>query len=485
MSSKKNIDRLFQEKFKDFEIAPDNTVWERIKTQQQKKKRRVLIIPFWYKVVGIAAAVALLFTMMYSWSDNEQEIEIVDTTKNNLIENTSFRKSNEDQKKNPLDERNVNDTVQYTHHNLEENKVKFDPENSSDVDIHTHPSKTKNINLANTTTPHKNNQIPDTTLKHQSDYIHPKKDINTLITQVIDDTAYQENNSKESIPNQNTTIVSKDTTVDKVESDLNKKSIFEIIEEKDEIIAEHTVIKGKKWNISPIVGPVYYDHQGNGSSVDSRFSDNGKIGELNLSYGVQLAYQLNKKISVRTGLSKVDLSYSTKDVGFSPSISGQNLRNVNYNENSAAIYISDLSSTTRQPSTLSPDINDEVIVTKQNEGILNHEFNYLEVPLELKYALSNKKLGVNMIGGVSTLFLQGNALSITSGDFTTKVGKVNNLNTISFSGNLGLGLDYKFTDQFVLNLEPILKYQFNAIDNNEGNFRPYYFGMYTGVSFKF
>ena len=133
----------------------------------------------------------------------------------------------------------------------------------------------------------------------------------------------------------------------------------------------------------------------------------------------------------------------------------------------------------------SPDINNEVVAAKQNEGVLNHEFNYLEVPLELKYALVNKKIGINMIGGISTLFLQGNELSIESGDFTTKVGRVNNLNEVSFSGNLGLGVDYKLNEQFILNLEPIFKYQFNAIDDNEGNFRPYYFGVYTGVSFKF
>ena len=63
MSEKKHIDRIFQEKLKDLEVAPDNAVWEKINTQLNKVKNNRKVIPIWWKLGGIAAALILLFTI--------------------------------------------------------------------------------------------------------------------------------------------------------------------------------------------------------------------------------------------------------------------------------------------------------------------------------------------------------------------------------------------------------------------------------------
>lgn len=105
--------------------------------------------------------------------------------------------------------------------------------------------------------------------------------------------------------------------------------------------------------------------------------------------------------------------------------------------------------------------------------------------MEMKYALVDKKFGINMIGGISTLFLQNNEISIEAGDFETPIGEANNLNEVSFSGNIGLGVDYKLSEHLEINLEPIFKYQFNAFNETANNFKPYYFGIYTGLNIKF
>lgn len=205
-----------------------------------------------------------------------------------------------------------------------------------------------------------------------------------------------------------------------------------------------------------------------------------------MSYGVHVSYVINKRFSVRSGVNKVDLSYNTEGVGFSPSAVGQNLENVSYNSTAGAILISDIGNVRNTDvGSESLDINRNAIEQKQNAGLLNQSIAYLEVPLEMKYALVNKKIGVNMIGGISTLFLQDNEISIEAGDFETPIGEASNLNDVSFSGNIGLGVDYKISDQFEINLEPIFKYQFNAFNDNANNFKPYYFGVYTGVSIKF
>ena len=62
MRERKNIERLFQEKFKDFEATPNPLVWENIASKletKQHKKRGVL--PFWYKTAGVAAILLIGF----------------------------------------------------------------------------------------------------------------------------------------------------------------------------------------------------------------------------------------------------------------------------------------------------------------------------------------------------------------------------------------------------------------------------------------
>lgn len=41
MRDNKHIDRFFQEKFKDFEVAPQPEVWQRIETHLDKNKKNV------------------------------------------------------------------------------------------------------------------------------------------------------------------------------------------------------------------------------------------------------------------------------------------------------------------------------------------------------------------------------------------------------------------------------------------------------------
>ena len=61
MKEKKNIDRLFQEKFKDFEVHPSEQVWKNIVAAKKKKEDRK-IIPIWWRLGGVAAVALLLIT---------------------------------------------------------------------------------------------------------------------------------------------------------------------------------------------------------------------------------------------------------------------------------------------------------------------------------------------------------------------------------------------------------------------------------------
>ena len=86
MNDKKNIDRLFQEKFKDFEVAPNDAIWDRINESLPKKKKKRRVIALWWQIGGVAAVIALLLTVGISVFNSEenalQEFPIVDTNTN-------------------------------------------------------------------------------------------------------------------------------------------------------------------------------------------------------------------------------------------------------------------------------------------------------------------------------------------------------------------------------------------------------------------
>ncbi|EZH72442.1 hypothetical protein ATO12_23625 [Aquimarina atlantica] len=536
MSDKKNIDRLFQEKFKDFEVIPDEIVWEKIKARQNKNKKRVFLIPFWYRVAGVAALIALIFgisSLPFNTNDLQQNDTITDSDTQNIIEHTETTPNkqvksptedviviSEEKETNPTNQKpkntnpdQDNDAGQHNYFKpstTKENAVvkaleqvpskpkngdKFNPSSHSVTKnpIVNH-SATNNSSTAQIASKQKEDPIvaqenttEKTTIADQqnkkfiSEKEHPlfttpneKSNTNTqgLAEKNSDNNDRNNKTPKEGVENAN---------------DNGKKSIFDAIHKdgEDEEITEEST-STKKWNVAPNVAPVYYSSIGSGSSIDAQFADNNKSGQVNMSYGIHVSYAINKRFSVRSGVNKVDLSYNTEGVGFSPSAVGQNLENVSYNSTAGAILISDIGNV--RNTDIGPefsDLNRNAIEQKQNVGLLNQSIAYLEVPVEMKYALVDKKIGVNMIGGISTLFLQDNEISIEAGDFETPIGEASNLNDVSFSGNIGLGVDYKISDQFEINLEPIFKYQFNAFNDNANNFKPYYFGVYTGVSIKF
>ena len=109
---------------------------------------------------------------------------------------------------------------------------------------------------------------------------------------------------------------------------------------------------------------------------------------------------------------------------------------------------------------------------------------HLEIPLELEYFLVDKQVGISLIAGASTFFLQENEVTLNSANFNGSLGPANNLNQVSFSANLGIGFRYRLFSQFEFDLNPIFKYQLNTYEDVI-NLKPYHFGIYSGLRFEF
>lgn len=508
MNDKKHIDRLFQEKFKNFEATPDDAVWENIHNALHKDKRKRRVIPLWWFAAGVAAMLVLLLTVGNVFNSGEgfnnpennvvgtENTEgasettrtiVIDDTKNNssdsdpsnIMANTEQSENTGDNSENDIQKKKANDHDKTANQIANENpgSSTTNPSNSQDeVDL-TKNNKSPVSNIKEETVAKNTPNLSDLNQKAtEPDNVRNKALLETKKDQAQIAKVTDQNNSKE--------LETLKENKDNIALIKEQESIEEAIAKANSTNEEEKEEQPNRWNITPNVAPVYFNSLGKGSTISSQFVNNSKSGEVNMSYGINGSYAINDKIKIRAGINKVALGYSTdgviafKDINsFNGGSGGKELDNINFtSQRKADAYMS--------TSNINSDSAPQFMVSNVN-GALEQQFGYIEVPLEVEYSLIDSKFGLNVIGGFSTLFLNGNEVYTVLNNERSLLGEANNINSTSYSANFGLGFNYNISHTLKLNLEPMFKYQINTFTNTSGDFRPYFIGVYTGFSFKF
>jgi hypothetical protein len=502
---KKKLDELFQDKLSEFKPTPDNKVWRAIDASLEKKRKK-RIIPIWWKLGSIAAALfigLLLFnpftknqtsneklvdsqkeankkTLIQPSSKKDTSIESVSTDDNQLVEKAVKESTDpyEEEMQGSAKSKNSNEVIQLADKNINTNRSK-----KNDVLVKNEVSKAKsntNSNILigeNTSAKKLDNEIQEkATLAEKGLGNSNQETAKTSLESYI---------TSKNLDMSSEVAINKLTDERKEIAEEDKKSIFEEIADQED---KKQDVTGNRWSAGPNIAPVYFNGHGKGSPVNSIFTPNSKSGNINFSYGVSVAYTVSKKLTIRSGINKVDYGYDTEDVAFSSSINvmstnGQ-LASIDYAPTSETLTVSSKKVASENFSTANSAL-DVTAKSATRDGYMSQQFGYLELPVEVNYALIDKKFGVNIIGGVSSLFLIENAVSLTAEELTTEIGKANNINDLNFSANMGIGFNYKFSPKVQFNLEPIFKYQLNTFSEVDGTFLPYSIGVYSGLSFKF
>lgn len=516
---KKNLDKLFQEKFENFSEMPEEKVWQSIETSLDQKKRSRKIIPLWWKLGGVAAILAVVIIVINPFEKDFNDTPAV-TDVNNSSEKISEENEQRDASKTDFENATSNkseievveqESTLINKTNVSKDQVTSISKNAienvnADADADKRQSEKdifKKINSSNsqvvsneiTKLKEERSIIKDPALKNEGVL---KSNESELVAAVhknetqdpIEKIAQQKEANKE-LDKRLENALEKELFTQS-EKETEKKSIFDEISEQEEEKKVLVTNTGSKWSAGPSVAPVYFSAIGEGSPVHSIFVKNSKSGDVSLSYGLSVAYEVSKKLSVRSGIHKVDFGYNTNGVEFSSSVeasvNGQ-IDNVNYALTAKNLVVNSMSNTPAVPvnqnSSLDVSTSEVSATSATRDGFMEQQFGYLEVPVELNYALIDNRFGVNLIGGVSSLFLVNNSVSLTSGALTTEMGEANNVNAVNFSTNVGFGINYKFTSKLKLNIEPVFKYQLNTFSNTEGSFQPFSVGVYSGLSFRF
>ncbi|SDR93590.1 hypothetical protein [Christiangramia echinicola] len=479
MKERKNIDRIYQEKFKDFEQEPNEEVWKKISSRlDEKEKKRPFIIPLWWKVGGAAAVLALIISSLL-FLDTEtpltNEPEVV-------IENPEKTNQGQDQKLTPKIKENQSGSSEgIVSENYIEEKGK-DTSNSDNRSFENNQEIEPNNTVgtkSGTTNSIVSNQNKKATIPVQQ--IDSSKNRYEKENRVIQTEEVQNKTSGEIARTEKTLIDS--TKTKSVLEDQNALAEIEKdkkkTEEEEENLAE---VNSKKLRLSTFAAPVFYKNLGSGNELSNQFSGNPSSSDVTFSYGVKVAYQISNKLSIRTGISKVDINNTIQDISYSPAASSVRFDNITPVADN--IDIRDNNSSDSGLPTGTMGFSNSVNASVFTPGEISQKFGYIEIPVELEFALINRKFGLNIIGGGSGLFLDNNRVDLISANNKTKLGKASNINSTSFSTNIGLGIDYKLTDKFSISVEPIFKYQLNTFKNVD-NVQPTNFGIYSGLNFRF
>ncbi len=511
----KNIDQLFKDRLQGMETSPPPVVWENIQEALGHKKRERRVVPLWWKLGGVAAALVLLLTVANMFmSDSPDNFN----DKNQLVIDEETKSSNKVEQADGLEKQKLDNGLQDRIHNKQEQEdTRVASENIEESVEYAIENKVSTFIKSSVYTNHTENTSVAATENITADVVNQVNNITgqTPNKQVANNTVVATNTAtdKKLIAEKNlqepalikegainTNEILKGTLEESVANELiketqdaidketivkgNDKSIFDAIEEQKEAVANTTdALPADRWAISPNVAPVYYSSLGQGSSIDPSFADNTQNGEVNVSYGINVSYALSPRLTVRSGVSNVNLSYATGGLELATGDASAALQSVRYNSSGTVVTAVDQGA-----------LNDtqggapfENLTRKATDGdvFLTQSISYTEIPTELTYALVNKKLGVNLIGGFSTLLLGNNEVAVSANDFEDVLGEANNLSDVSFSTNVGLGFSYQLSKKFKFNVEPMFKYQLNPYTDNSVQFKPYYLGVYSGLSFKF
>ena len=267
-----------------------------------------------------------------------------------------------------------------------------------------------------------------------------------------------------------------------------------------EEFGEEGFSKYDRWAVGGQVSPVYsyrdLDVSAN-ASVTTGYLNDIESGIVSYAAGVNINYFPAKRLSLQSGLyySRMGMTVGNtylasvdKDLsgGYFPPVQSSMANSSGQielgSQKTDALFFNALRGNTEDASTYYNTGN----TWGATEGEILQHFEYIELPMILRYRLVDRRLGFNLLGGLSTNFLVGSNTYFQQGDDREYIGTTGDLKTVNYSSVLGLGLQFSIKPNFHINMEPTFRYYLNSINTGSGiGSHPYSLGFYTGISYSF
>lgn len=257
------------------------------------------------------------------------------------------------------------------------------------------------------------------------------------------------------------------------------------------------------WKMGVNVAPGYASYSsGHSENYAQDMAYSASEGSGNVGAGFSVQYQTGKRWSVESGVhyaksgQKSQNSYELfarsnsagfgnfySDLAYAPAKSlsaGQ----VAMNSTAGVIALDKLPPGTEVVA--SPESETSFSNSLLSRGEFSQVFDFIEIPLYLRYKIIDSKVDVDVLGGVNAGLVVGNNAFLDNEYGIQNIGKTEDVSVLNMSGTIGVGVNYALGKHFSLAVEPRFNYYLNSINQNpEVDFRPYRIGVYTGLYYDF
>jgi opacity protein-like surface antigen len=461
-----NMDKAFREKLENYSAEPPDHIWNSINGQLGLKRKKIQMS--WYSLAATAAVLIIVLAAGWYFS--------------RVLEDDTFKTA--DTKTESFDERSTPGEIIH-----------------SDDEINTRDDVSAGgIPVTQLASAEKESYFIDKKEKHeQTDDIQSDNELELLTKQsmqLIDNIKAVFSNSDEHV-----------TLADRGER--GSTSPFESVDKN--LVAENVMLAGRNlskkepnWKMGLNISPGYSSYSAShGENYASNMTYSDHHGNSSVTGGFSLQYKAGKRLSIESGVSYAQNGHKSESAPQSFEVYAESDNLVPASErlyfnpevdvadnrismNSVAGII-DLKTVPRGAEmTANLEKADSYSTVLLTSGEFSQVFDFLEIPLYLRYLLIDSKIEVEVMGGVNTGFVVGNKAYMKNEYGEQNIGETRDISTLNFSGTLGVGLTYALSKSISLALEPRVNYYLNSINSNpDVDFRPYRVGVYTGLYYEF
>lgn len=460
----KNIDDLFRDKLKDLEKAPPAYLFDNVMAgvTALRRKRRLL----YWRIGSVAAALLLAFVAGWQISEinsrgNQQPVVV--------HQNASVQKEE------------IKSERQQTLSN-----EKAQPVTDENKTIPAAKRTNNNSQLASRNVPSEKNHADQSASSATVTVTQQMDPIRTIGVQV---------EQKEQFAN-----VLETKKEEPAGDEITGPSVDEqIIQQNVKALqAQNDKQRKNRWMVGAQVSPAVNVNRSSHSTQYASSMLNASNSKVDLGGGISVEYKPAKRWSVQSGIyyagiaqtsgnltsSRGDYAYADIGMGYFNAPVNIVSDKMMMNSTAGVIELKNIPSGMVVGTNIEDKSLSTAVVVSDAKFIQN--FQYLEIPLYLRYTLVDARFDVQLLGGISSNVLVGNNTYLDSNSGKSLIGKTQEMQDMSYSSTLGLGVKYGLSKRIYLNVEPRVKYYLNSLNNNpEVNYKPYSIGVFTGVSYQF
>jgi len=470
MKKNKNLDELFRDKLLNYEQEPPAYILDHVLAGLAGERRKRKIV-FW-RMAGVAAALLLAFVAGWQLNVNDGK-----TLNQPLVASQPI-----------IQEPAAGTKI------VAEQKTPTNPSDSKEVSLTLVPESKElsvkaSVSLAGKIVKHEEPTL--VAANEESKLLKPLKGLFRSLKY-----------------NTESAISLQDRKFDPIAAESAEKSIDQQIMEQNQqlMLAQNETVKKGRWLVGAQVSPAYNVSRSSHSKAYASNMLNASSNPVDLGGGVSVEFKKGKRWSLQSGVyysgmgqSSGNASNSAQNFATAPVVGSDHGKeyfytNVNIDAWTSKMVINSTAGVIEFSSVpdgivLGTNIEDKTMTSSAavvSDARFIQNFEYIEIPLYLRYTLIDSKFDVEMMGGFSSNVLVGNQTFMESNTGKSLVGSTKDMETMNYSGTLGIGLKYGLSKRLYLNVEPRVKYYLNSLSSNSSvTYKPYTFGVFTGLSYEF